>query len=153
MSTTQTASPRKVTARPVLSESKQGHSSLFLANQRKHAKEKILEDQRLRHLSGFERVGAMVQERTLTIRPQFTDADWTAEMRAQELISRGILEEQSYTGTFPDFESELWNGRVVFSVDELIAAAITFEKQGRATPLKLAANDQSESQATTPRAY
>lgn len=90
-------------------------------------------EQELSRMTGLQRVREMIAERTPVLQAQYSEERWQEELYHQLILAGAMKAEHGIDDSYPDFESELWD-RVVFTVDEMVHAAITFERNGRATP-------------------
>lgn len=93
-------------------------------------------EQELCGMTGLQRVREMIAERTPILQAQYSEDQWQAELERQFYVASEMKSEHGFDDSYPDFESELWD-RVIFTVDEMVHAAIVFEKSGRATPSPL----------------
>lgn len=93
-----------------------------------------LREAELSKLTGIQRVGRMIEMREPVLRAQYPEpGEWDRELHLQHSRAMSLAQECSLDDSYPDFESELVN-RVVFTLDELMAAALQFESAGRAIP-------------------
>ena len=90
-------------------------------------------EQELSRMTGLQRVREMIADRTPVLQAQYSEDRWRDELHHQLIIAGAMKAEHGFDDSYPDFESELWD-RVVFTVDEMVHAAIVFERTGRATP-------------------
>ena len=114
-------------------EEKASLARLLRENALKAETERLREAE-MSKLTGIQRVTRMIEMREPVLAAQYPmPGEWEAELKLQRSRAMSVAFECSFDDSYPDFESELVD-RVVFTLDEQMAAALKFERDGRATP-------------------
>ncbi len=114
-------------------EEKASLARLLRENALKAETERLREAE-LSKLTGLQRVTRMIEMREPVLAAQYPhEGEWEAELQLQCSRAMSVEFECSFDDSYPDFESELVD-RVVFTLGEQVAAALKFERDGRATP-------------------